>query len=218
MLKYIKENLRKIIDYILPPRENFDIVSHLEENQILLLPKAPKVQSNDWIFPLFHYHDRKVKAIVWELKYKENTSPLKTIGKLIHDDIISVISDVLQFDANAEFLLIPIPVSITTKIERGYNQSELIAKSIMENDLQRKLIYAPQWFSKTKDTPKQSHSHAKEERIRNLENCFEANKDVSGKYILLIDDVVTTGSTLIEARKTLLDKGAMDVFAFTIAH
>jgi predicted amidophosphoribosyltransferase len=80
------------------------------------------------------------------------------------------------------------------------------------------LLYAPQWFQKVKETPKQSRSESKQERIINLLGCFEADPRVEGKYIILVDDVVTTGSTLSEARKTLLSTEARDVLAFTIAH
>lgn len=218
MLKNILEIFSDLLNLILPLRSNFDIVRKLNPEKIFLLPKAEKVQDCDWIISLFQYKDQKVKAIIWELKYKENILLLGTIGKLIHDEIINIMSDIILFNSNAEFLLIPIPMTDGSKVERGYNQSEYIAKSILENDLQRMLVYAPQWFRKIKETPKQSKSESRTERIKNLENCFEADARVEGKYIFLIDDVVTTGSTLREARKTLLEKGAGDVFAFTIAH
>ena len=54
--------------------------------------------------------------------------------------------------------------------------------------------------------------------MQNLINCFEASENIDGKYVILIDDVVTTGSTLSEARTTLLSAGAKEVLAFTIAH
>jgi competence protein ComFC len=104
------------------------------------------------------------------------------------------------------------------KFERGFNQSEIIAKAIIANDNERKLLYAPQWLEKIKDTQKQSRSESKEERLKNLKDCFRANPKVNNYYVFLIDDVTTTGSTLIEAKKTLMEAGAKDVFGFTIAH
>lgn len=217
-LEKIKRAINELVEFILPVRSNFDIVRKLDENSILSLPRSSKVQDSDWINPIFAYKDKRVKAIVWELKYRENTLPLNTIGQIIHDEILTIISEIILFNANAEFLLIPIPMTEKAKSERGYNQSELLAKSIIESDTQRTLIYAPQWFRKIKETEKQSLSHSREERMKNLENCFEANPNVEGKYVFLIDDVVTTGSTLKEARKTLMNARARDVFAFTIAH
>ncbi len=218
MIKSIQKFFNFILDTILPPRTDFDIVRKLDENTIYTLPKAPNVENMDWIHPLFHYKDNRVRAIIWELKYRENTGSLDVIGQMMFEEIFSSISDIVLFDNNAEFLLIPIPITNTRRGERGYNQSEHIAKAIRNFDVEHVLLYAPQWFTKIKDTPRQSHSESKEERVHNLSGCFSANEGVSGKYIILIDDVVTTGSTLSEAKNTLTKAGAVEVLAFTIAH
>lgn len=218
MLQNIKKLFLVIVDSILPPRTDFAIVNKLNPEKIENLPKAGEVEGLDWIHPLFYYKDNRVRAIIWELKYKENTKPINHIAKLIYEEIVADISDIVTFDSDAQFLLIPIPITENRRIERGYNQTEIIAKSILENDLARTLLYAPQWFQKVKDTPKQSQSESKQERMINLLGCFEADPRVEGKYIILIDDVVTTGSTLSEAKDTLLSAGARKVLAFTIAH
>ena len=218
MLKSIGKFLSIILNSIAPLRSDFEIVKNLDEKTINSLPEAKSVEGMDWIHSLFNYKDRRVKAIIWELKYKDNILPLETIGKIFYDEIMALVSDITLFNSKAEFLLIPIPITDEKRRIRGYNQSEYIAREIMKNDLEHILLYAPQWFRKIKETHDQSHSQTKDERRKNLENCFEANPEVEGKYVILIDDVVTTGSTLLEARKTLLSSGATDVFAFTIAH
>lgn len=210
--------MKKLLDYLLPKRSDFEIVSKLTEHEVNELPRSEKVPVYDWINPLFKYKDKKVKAIVWELKYKNNTLPLDYLGKIFFDEIFALISDISTFDTEAQFILIPIPITNSRRSERGYNQSEYICRAIVQNDMEHILLYAPQWLWKTKDTPSQSHSESKEERMKNLLGSFEANSQVENKYIVLIDDVVTTGTTLSEARKTLLSSGARDVFAFTIAH
>lgn len=218
MLKSLKDLIEKLTNYILPPRKDFDIVKSLDEQSINNLPKASPVEKNDWIHPLFQYKNNKVRAVVWELKYKNNTLPLETIGKLLFDEILALISDITLFNSDAQFVLIPIPITDIKRSGRGYNQSEYIGRAILENDLGHILLYAPQWLSKTRETMEQNKSQTKEERVANMIGCFEANPQVEGKYIILIDDVVTTGSTLSEARKELTAKGAVQVFAFTIAH
>ncbi len=218
MFKIIKSWIEYLVDTILPPRTNFAIVKKLDEKTINELPRAPYVEKLDWIHPLFHYKDKRVKAIIWELKYRENTMPLEHLGRLLFDEVTDAISEVSIFDNDAEFLLIPIPITGKRRSERGYNQSELIAKAILENDVSHTLLYAPQWFEKIKETESQSHSESKIERMQNLAGCFRADPRVKGKYIILIDDVVTTGSTLSEARDTLLSSGAKDILGFTVAH
>ncbi len=218
MLTVLKRLLIQFIDSLLPKRSDFEIVQKLDEEAVNSLPKSSGVKDAEWIHPLFDYKNNKVRALVWELKYKNDTKPLEYVGKILFDEIMAKISDISTFDSDASFLLIPIPITERKRSLRGYNQSEYIAKAVHENDLGHSLLYAPQWFSKIKETPEQNKSHSKEERAENLSGCFEARSEVEGKYIILIDDVVTTGSTLKEARKTLLETGAKSVYAFTIAH
>ena len=194
------------------------IVDKINVTTLAKLPKAPEVSGLPWIHPLFHYKDNRVRAIVWELKYKENLKPLELIGQILYEEIIALISDVVLFQSDAKFLLVPIPISLERRIERGYNQSEHLAKAILPYDSERLLLYAPQWLEKPKDTAPQSHTASRVERLTNLSGCFSAESQAAGYYVILIDDVTTTGATLSEARATLLSAGARDVFAFTIAH
>jgi len=218
MLKSITNFFNSILDILLPKRRNFTLVREMNEETLYSLPKGAPVENEDWIYPLFYYKDPRVKALIWEIKYKENLSLLGDVGKIMYEEIVGIISDVSLFDSNAEFLLIPIPITTERRIERGYNQTEYIAKAVLHNDTRRVMTYAPQWFQKTRETNRQSHSETKQQRIENLVGCFYADDRVYGKYIILIDDVVTTGSTLLEAKNTLTKKGIKDVYAFTIAH
>jgi len=218
MLKSAKNLLTALLDIILPPRADYALVRKLDSTAVQELPRSLRVKNLQWIHPLFAYKNESVRALIWELKYKGTTLPLEHIAPLMYDEILAVLSDVALFDADARFLLVPVPISASRRHDRGYNQSEYIAKAILDHDHSHSLLYAPQWFQKIKDTPIQSHSHSREERVRNLLGCFQADPRVDGMYAILIDDVVTTGSTLSEARSTLLAAGAKDVFAFTIAH
>lgn len=218
MLKSLKKLFLVLLDFFLPERKDFVTVKKLDQNLITALPKAPNVEGLDWIHPLFHYKDDRVRAIIWELKYKENTLPLEHLGRLLYEEIISTIADITLFNNDASFVLLPIPITPERRAERGYNQSEHIAKSVLENDVEYIFLYAPQWFQKIKETPKQSRSESRNERMKNLLGCFEADSRLEGKYVILIDDVVTTGSTLLEAKNSLLATGSREVFAFTIAH
>lgn len=218
MLKSIKILFLELLNSFLPLRKNFSVVNSLTEEQILDLPKANHVADCDFINPLFDYKNKIVQALIWELKYEDNIKHLNTIGRMLYEEILEKSSEITLFQSDAEFLLIPIPITTQRRIERGYNQSEYIAKSILQNDIEHNLVYAPQFITKTRNTNRQSHSMSKYERKENIKNSFWADPRVAGKYIFLVDDVVTTGSTLSEARNTLLIAGAKDVFAVTIAH
>lgn len=220
--EHVQNGIKKffffLFDQIIPFRKDYKIIQNLTEEDVLALPRSERIEGFPWITALFTYKHGTVKAMVWELKYRQTTFSLEYVGKLLYEEILAVMSDISLFDVDAKFLLVPIPVSAERRQVRGYNQSEYIAKSILEHDLEHCLLYAPQWFEKIKDTPSQSHTTSKEDRHSNLQNCFKANPQVANYHVFLIDDVVTTGSTLSEAQHTLISAGARDVYAFTIAH
>jgi ComF family protein len=218
MPQKLKNYFNLFFDFVAPRRSDAVVVDKINSETLQKLPRAPESEGLPWIHSLFHYKDNRVRAIIWELKYKENLHPLPLIGQILYDEIIALVSDIVLFDNEAKFLLVPIPISVERRIERGFNQSEHIAKSILPFDSERILLYAPQWLQKMKDTPSQSHTVSRAQRLQNLSGCFSADPRVSGSYVILIDDVTTTGATLSEARTTLLAAGARDCFAFTIAH
>ncbi|MCI0542404.1 hypothetical protein L0Y69_01445 [bacterium] len=118
-----------------------------------------------------------------------------------------------------QFLLVPIPLSKERLQKRGFNQSELIAKYLTR--------LAPEIFenrsdilARIKNTEHQTLLKNREERLKNLKGSFVVkNPDaIRGKIITLIDDVATTGTTLIEARRALLAAGARRVYGATVAH
>ena len=104
-------------------------------------------------------------------------------------------------------------MKLRKKLKRGFNQSEVLAKNISKilkipicNDA---LIAA----RKTKI----QHTLTKDERFKNVRGKFIANKkhDLTGKTVLLVDDIKTTGATLDECAKQLLSLGADEVYCVT---
>ncbi|MDQ3018780.1 MAG: ComF family protein, partial [bacterium] len=116
-------------------------------------------------------------------------------------------------------VLIPMPSSKERRKERGWNQAELLAQEMIK--------HCPHLMLDTKAIIKIKHTVSqtklsRQQRQENLRNCFQVlenkKKVIIGNHIILIDDVVTTGSSLAEVRNVLLGVGAKDVVAFTIAH
>ncbi|MEK3992172.1 ComF family protein [Robertmurraya sp. FSL R5-0851] len=105
-------------------------------------------------------------------------------------------------------LFVPIPLSNERLYERGFNQAEAL---IMEAG------FTPTLVLKRAHTEKQSKK-SREERIH-LSNIFKLDsvKEIVGKKVLLIDDIYTTGSTLMHAGKLLKQHGALSVSSFTVA-
>lgn len=105
-----------------------------------------------------------------------------------------------------------VPISKLRMVERGFNQSEIIAKQLAKR---LKLEYVDA-LVKVRETSDQVGLSATE-RTKNLAGAFKVDKDVKGKNILLIDDVLTTGSTASECSRVLLKAGAKSVKVLVIA-
>ncbi|MGI6168133.1 MAG: ComF family protein [Christensenellales bacterium] len=114
-----------------------------------------------------------------------------------------------NFPADA---LSAVPIHPRRQKQRGFNQSDLLAACLSEQTGLPLL----QGLSRRINTPPQTGLSA-EKRRQNVQNAFLATKEVQGKHILLIDDVLTTGSTIRECARALLLSGAAGVSALCVA-
>lgn len=112
-------------------------------------------------------------------------------------------------------LIVPVPSSAGSARQRGFNQSALLARQIG-----KKIGVAVdvRLLVRVKETPSQREL-TREEREKNLLCAFQVQRPekIKGKHILLVDDVYTTGSTIRECTRTLLDAGAASVAVVTWA-
>lgn len=113
-------------------------------------------------------------------------------------------------------IIIPVPIHLKRKSERGYNQSELIAREIAKNFEGIELVTA--CLIKEKNTVPQSLL-TKEQRKQNVKQVYKlVNKEkIVNKRIILFDDIFTTGSTAEECSRILKQNGAREILVFTIA-
>ena len=106
--------------------------------------------------------------------------------------------------------IIYVPIHRRKEALRGYNQSELLGDYVSKKlkiPILRNHLLKVKW---TKD----QNRLGKIERQNNLQNSFKTNniEDFKGKEILLIDDIITTGATLEECSKSLMESGAKKVY------
>lgn len=113
----------------------------------------------------------------------------------------------------ADFRLVPIPVSKGREKQRGFNQVDVISKAV---SMKFKVPIDISILSRIRDT-KAQHGVGREQRFLNVKGAFEANKNVSGYKILLVDDICTTGATFLEASKVLYKSGALEVWCFSLS-
>ena len=113
-------------------------------------------------------------------------------------------------------IIIPVPMTRKKLAQRGYNQSELIAKEISKNI--KTLIYEKNILIKVKNTALQSSLNRKK-RLENVKNVYKVQNEqkIKEKNILLFDDIYTTGATCKECIKNLKESGAKEICILTIA-
>jgi ComF family protein len=113
-------------------------------------------------------------------------------------------------------VLVPVPVHAQRRRERGYDQAVLLAR-VAAASLGLPCVEAVVRARATAPQFRLDRRH----RAANMAEAFvvapQAHTAVRGRWIVLVDDVVTTGSTLCEAAQTLLDAGARAVSAVTVA-
>lgn len=137
-----------------------------------------------------------------QFKFYSNKKLSKSLAELILE------LDLPQMDG-----IIPVPLSKKTLLERGFNQSLLIAKQLS------KRLNIPLYSDKLikiKDTPSQVGLSAKE-RYSNLNGAFKVKGNVNNLKLFLLDDVFTTGATVTECSKELLKAGAKEIIVIVIA-
>lgn len=113
-------------------------------------------------------------------------------------------------------LVVPVALHWYRRWQRGFNQSDLLARAVARRLGVR---YRPRWLKRVRHTTKQS-SLAPTERRENVRGAFRVSRlsRLQGQSVLLIDDVLTTGSTAHEAAKALKVAGAGRVVVAVVGH
>ena len=150
--------------------------------------------------------DGAIRDMVYGLKYRNLRAAAEDLGRLLaaHLESNPVPADVMM----------PVPLHKRRERERGYNQSELLARALGKGTA---VPVETRALVRTRNTPPQVAIGSQEERRRNVEGAFECTATVAGSMIVLIDDVVTTGSTLFACAAALKAAGASSVWGLALA-
>ncbi len=221
-MKIINKSYGKFLDFFIPLNNTQKLLKNISADEFLTLTSQsqtsiPPVKNT---IAILNYKNKLVRQAVWALKFKNNIKISKIFGQIIYDYLIEELAE-LKLSNNFENpILIPIPISLKKKRVRGYNQTELIAEEVNKLDKNNFFDYRKNILKKIKNTLPQSHTKNKKERTENLKGCFKVvmPKLISGRNIILLDDVITTGATLIEAKRTLQQYNPKQIICITLAH
>jgi len=154
-----------------------------------------------------YYFEGRLRDVIHAFKFNGRIDAGKHLVHLLKE----------KFDTMAKEIdcIIPLPVTEKRLMERGFNQSFIIGEEIAK--MTGKEIY-PAVLVKTKQT-KDQFTLSRKERKKNISGVFAVKNShtISGKKVLLVDDLFTTGYTAREASRSLLKSSAKEVIFFALA-
>jgi ComF family protein len=166
-----------------------------------------------------------LRELVHLLKYNGVRPAANVLGRMLAEALTALEPELEQarfergmFD-RASTLVIPVPLYKTKRRQRGFNQAELVARAALKIvSARERLEFAPELLRRTYDTQSQIGltSH---QRRENLRGAFAVPRaaEVTGRAVILVDDVYTTGTTATECARVLRRAGARQVWVATVA-
>lgn len=226
VFKSIRSGFISIIEYFFPPRclfcnallnigtpiyicgECADRIGYYNNNiNSLKLPESIETYC-DGMVCIGQYKDT-LKISLKRFKFSNKPSYYRGFGKLL----ALKLQNSMQYERID--LMVSVPLHKSRQRRRGYNQSELIAKYAAN---QLGIPYKSNVLIKMTDSRSQS-TLRREERLFNVQGLFKVvnAEAVNNKNILIIDDIITTGSTVNQCSKALKEAGARSVIAGAVA-
>ncbi len=144
-------------------------------------------------------HQGSMRFLIARLKFNRQYKHARLLAYLL--------ADYLEKTAETPDLIIPVPLHKKRYKERGFNQSVEIAKTLSKR---LKIPLDFQTCIRSRNTPHQIDLPAKL-RLKNMKNAFVVSKPIDVQHVAILDDVITTGSTVNELAKVLKKAGVSRV-------
>ncbi len=209
------------LNFLFPQSNVYTACQSITESDLLEALAVSESQTPILTTSLFQYKDTKVQTLIKGLKYYGFRHAAELFGQYMGEFLLEELSGENVLGEFREPLLVPVPITQSKKIDRGYNQSDLLAKytaKYLRVVLPIDIAYDA--IRRIGIAPSQAHTENKEVRKNNVAYQFVVTNKakIRGRNILLIDDVVATGATLKAVSDVLYKAGAKEVRALVVAH
>jgi len=214
----MRQFLSLILDLIFPKPPYVERLGSMSaEEWAASLPAARDLP--DSMIAIFEYRHPLVRALVWEIKYWKNDDFARRAATPMYERIAEELGDISLLAGRSRAVIVPVPPSKHRLQKYGYSQCELLARHIAACDPYGKIGYVDA-LTRTREVPPQTSIQQRTRRLENMKGVFTARGHTFDRdtVVILIDDVVTTGSTLREATRALRESGARSIIPLALAH
>lgn len=166
---------------------------------------------------VFAYKDEHVWRLIWGIKYKKSRMAAATAAYALYQ-ILSVYAL-----CSSPVIVVPMPITAKRRRERGYNQCELILAEMEKLNKDNRLRMESGLLRRSRHKSRQTLKD-REERLESARDIFTLNEQPAGtrtasnSFVVVIDDVITTGSTMRDAVQTMRRGGYANTFGLSVAH
>jgi ComF family protein len=159
-------------------------------------------------------YDGGLRELIHLLKYNSVRPAANVLGRMLAEAVTTLEPSFEQ----ATVLVVPVPLFQGKRSQRGFNQAELIARAALKAYARQRLQLASDILVRTRETHSQIGltSHQRRENLRGA-FAVPRSQEVTGREVLLVDDVYTTGTTASECARVLRRAGATKVWVATVA-
>ncbi len=207
-----------IIDALFPVSKAEQELFLLQPEQVFdKLPPAPAftglaipVKDAKNMKSIFAYKDERVTKLVWNIKYKKSAHAVRIGGYALW----------WRLRRATPALIIPIPITNRRRKERGFNQCELLVDEIERLDVSKQFKIEKNLLTRVHHSSRQTLK-SRPSRVEGAKGIFTVLSRVDldrSITIIIIDDVITTGSTINEAIETMKKVGFENVYGLSLAH
>ena len=191
-------------------KELFSLTPEKALNELPAAPAPPIINAAS----IFAYKDDRVAKLVWNIKYKKSMRAVEIGGYALYRELLT--SDL------SKVIIVPMPITPRRRRERGFNQCELLVDEIARLDEERRFIIEKYLLKRIHHASRQTLKD-RGDRLESAKGIFATGQEVAERFprdskIIIIDDVITTGSTMREAIEILRNAGFEDVVGLSLAH
>ncbi len=168
----------------------------------------------------FSNYEGTMRRLIHLLKYEGMEPIARALGRRLTPQVLAI----PRPDAAAGLLVIPVPLHRSKRRERGFNQAELLARAVIQAAKKQQPATVLQLVSEVLERRRATESQAglsTHQRRRNLRGAFFVPEKcvpaITGRDLLLIDDIYTTGATARACSSVLKQAGAARVWVATVA-